>query len=108
MKFVNLTPHTMNLANQDNKETVTAVPPSGSVARCRTISTPVSTVNGISVVRTTYGAVEGLPAPETDTLYIVSALVRMAVPNRTDVASPGDPARDDQGNVTGCRNLVIN
>lgn len=71
------------------------IPPSGSVARCAATSTPA-------------GAVEGLPDPSTGILFIVSALVRSAVPARADVASPGDLVRDAAGAVIGCRNLVVN
>ena len=46
--------------------------------------------------RTTFGAVEGLPAPETDTIYLVSALVggRPEVADREDVFVPGTGPKD--------------
>jgi len=59
-------------------------------------------------VTTSYGRVEGLPEPETGVLYLVSAVVRAAVPGRADVASPGDLVRDGEGNVIGCRHLILN
>jgi len=62
----------------------------------------VGTFGGVPLTRTTYGeVVEG-------TLYVVSGLVRAAVPERTDVASPGELVRDALGVVTGCRGLVVN
>ena len=55
-----------------------------------------------------YGAVMGIPEPEPDTLYIVPALVRLALPARKDIASPGDLVRNDKGQVVGAKNLVVN
>lgn len=58
--------------------------------------------------RTSYGAVEGLPEPKAGVIYIVSALVRAAVPGRLDVASPGELVRDAAGAVVGCKGLSVN
>jgi hypothetical protein len=105
MNIVNLTPHSLNLVTANG---VVSVPPSGTVARCATTSTPAGEVEGVPLVRTVYGEVAGLPDPADGTLFVVSALVRSAVPGRNDVASPGDLIRDGSGNVTGCRNLIVN
>lgn len=99
--FINLTPHTVNIVNGPSI-------PSTGIARCSTTSTNVGEHEGITLTCVTYGAVEGLPEPQEGVIYIVSALVRAAVPNRRDVASPGELARDSAGNVIGCRNLVVN
>jgi hypothetical protein len=55
--------------------------------------------------------VEGLPPPERDTILIVSALLAVAVPGRTDVfypgTGPGDGAvRDSQGRVQAVTRLI--
>ena len=65
-------------------------------------------VNGIALSRVTFGEVTGLPDPVEGTLYIVSALVRSALPARTDLASPGDLVRDAAGAVIGCKGLIVN
>lgn len=101
MSIINLTPHTVNVGS-------VAIPPSGTVARCSQTSTPAGEHEGVPLATVAYGTVEGLPPPSPGVLYVVSALVRSAVPGRTDVASPGDLVRDGSGAVTGCRNLVIN
>jgi len=62
----------------------------------------------IDIYRETYGQVEGLPGPEDGTLYIVSALVRLALPERKDLVSPGECVRDSQGRVVSCYSLVSN
>jgi len=100
--FINLTPHAVVIVGGPT------LAPSGSVARCSSISTPAGEHGGVTLSRVVFGAVEGLPDPEPGIVFVVSALIRAAVPNRTDVASPGDLVRDASGAVVGCRNLVIN
>jgi len=58
--------------------------------------------------RTTYGAVEGLPDPAPETLYVVSAVVagRCEGPGMTLVV-PDDLVRDEQGRVVGARGLAF-
>ena len=56
----------------------------------------------------TYGAVTGLPELHPGVLLIVSALVRTALPDRKDLASPVDVIRDEKGVILGCRALEIN
>jgi len=102
MAFVNLTPHAINIAGG------VSILPSGTVARCASVSSEAGTHEGVSLVHADFGAVEGLPGPVAGTIYIVSALVRAASPSRGDVASPGDLLRTPEGVVTGCRNLVVN
>jgi hypothetical protein len=43
---------------------------------------------------TAYGQPEGLPDPESGTLYIVSALLASRVPQREDVVYPGTGPND--------------
>lgn len=104
MNLVNLTPHTINILTEGMVRSI----PSTGIARCATESALIYQVEGIPVNRTTYGKVEGLPEPSEGTVYIVSALVRMAVPTRNDVVSPGDLVRDEKGQPIGCKNLVGN
>ena len=80
MRFVNLTPHDIVL--NDGR-----VFPSEGTARVSSTHTAFDE-NGICSV--SFGEVEGLPAPEEDTIYIVSAMVaaRAAAAGRTDVVSP--------------------
>ena len=110
MNIINLTPHAVTVVN--GGETTTFAP-SGAVARCAAVSTPAGSFtaeNGVEVALTTvtFGEVVGLPDAASDTIYVVSGLVRSAVPTRRDVASPGDPVRDGAGVVIGCRSLILN
>ena len=100
--IINLTPHAIVVVDGGT------IPASGIVARCSSKSEPAGEHSGVALTRVSFGAVEGLPDPEPGVLYIVSGLVRSAVPSRSDVASPGDLVRDAAGAVVGCRNLVVN
>ncbi len=110
MTIINLTPHALNIVTPSGTVTV---PPSGTVARCATASVAAGEHwvwghGAIALHRTTYGEVQNLPEPVEGTLYIVSALVRAAVPGRTDVASPGELVRGPDGQPVGCKGLVVN
>lgn len=102
MQIVNLTQHPIVIVGGPT------VAPSGSVARCATVSVPAGNFGGVPLTKTQYGAVEGLPDPVDGVLYVVSAMVRAAVPDRHDVASPGNQVRDANGAIIGCRSLDVN
>lgn len=101
-KIINLTPHAITIITDGNN---IEIAPSGTVARCKEVTENIGEVNGIPVVRKTFGEIEGLPQPQADTIFIVSALVAQAA-KREDVFSPGDFVRDDQGRILGCKSLV--
>lgn len=106
MKFVNLTPHAIHLIDFNNQ--MTTFPPDGTIARVSMTSKPAHSFNGIDVIKQVPGLVVGLPDATHDVIWIVSAMVRLACPLRPDLVSPGDLVRDDQGNIIGCRNFVMN
>jgi len=86
------------------------IPPSGQVARCATSRVQVDTVtvDGITVPvnQTRFGEVSGLPDPQPDTIFVVSAVVAQAVPHRPDVFIVDDAIRDEQGRIIGARALA--
>ena len=116
--IINLTPHTINVRRDDGS--FVAFQPSGQVARVTVSLAPVdvfdyskalqelSLADGILISSQEFGVVTGLPDPETDTLYLVSALVRTAVPHRFDVLSPGELIRNEAGQPIGCDGLTVN
>lgn len=88
MNIVNLTPHTIVVASSiDN---VIAKYPSVGNARVSTSSTVIDSVNGIDIVTTVYGEVEGLPEPVEGTIYLVSMVVGNipSIRERKDVLCP--------------------
>jgi hypothetical protein len=104
MRIVNLTPHPLNFKLESGERTVQ---PSGTLARCVENAAKAEPLDGIPVVKKTFGVVEGLPEPEAGTSYVVSALAAQAAwaQGRTDVFCPGDPVRDTDGKIIGCRGL---
>lgn len=107
--IINLTPHEVRVypLGYTIEDDCVVLPPSGQVARVTMSTVLVDVAGPIDLVRNTAGTVTGLPEPVEGTLYVVSALVRLAVPHRVDVASPGELIRDTNGQPIGCRGLVI-
>ena len=107
MAIINLTPHIINVVSPTG-EPVANFPPSGTVARVRQERILDGERNGVRYYRTTYGEVQDLPSEVVGTTYVVSALVRGAVPGRLDVVSPGALVRDANGQPVGCEGFDIN
>lgn len=105
MNIVNMTPHPLTLVSDND---TTTIPPSGIVPRVSQTRETVGSVAGVPLCRVTTGEVTDLPDPVDGTLLVVSALVRLALPHRTDLASPGQLVRDNDGNVVGCCSLDVN
>lgn len=102
MTFINLTPHTINIVTDG--ETIN-VPPSGDVARVATNYRVVDNINDVPIYECFYGDLTGLPEANGVDRYIVSGMIKTAVPHRTDVFSPGELVRDENGKPVGCRGL---
>lgn len=106
MIFRNLTTNYVTLLT-DHESFV--VPPSGVVARTTYTTLPVTEQGGdrVQIVRRVSGPVSGLPDPQSGVVLIVHDTVRMACPDRKDLASLGDPERDASGVIVGTKNLVV-
>lgn len=112
MNIINLTPHEItfyekNIADHTMAKLLT-VQPSGQLARVKSKTVIVSLgLPGlpIPVTKTEYGEVEGLPAPEEGTIYIVSAMVAKHCPDRNDVYITNESVRDENGRIVGCCSL---
>ena len=103
--IINLTPHEVTILGGDTPRVIAA---SGQVARVTMTSLPAGTFDGLPLVECRAGEVTGLPVPEEGTIYLTSALVRLAVPGRRDVVSPADFQRDAKGVILGCKALEKN
>jgi hypothetical protein len=105
-RLINLTSHMISLANAAG-EIIATFLPSGVVARCTASSEVVQVLDlGVpfEIRRTTFGAVDGIPPPESWVFYITSTLVAQRA-NRTDVVSPdtGPTAVRRDGQVVAVR-----
>ena len=108
MKLINLTPRDVLIWREG---AVIAHFPSQGLARVTQESqavgriTPDRTTVAIPITAARHGPVEGLPAPELDTAYIVDAQFASVLPGRGDLLVPDDLVRDERGTVIGCQAL---
>lgn len=103
--IVNLTPHAVTFYAQDGKTVLNTIPSSGMARAAQSRST-IGDINGIPVCKTSYGEVEGLPAPQPNTIYIVSVLTAQAAKDRKDLYIVDDTVRDSSGQILGCKALA--
>jgi len=104
MKFVNLTKHSIKdlLSNKEY-----AVPRNSVVVNVSEVIIRES--DGTMITKLVYGDIVGLPAPQEDVMYIVSAVVLNALNgSREDCVAPSRPVRDSKGVVMGCRGFRTN
>ena len=106
MAIINLCKHSVDLSCG------VSIPASGVEARVDSQSVVVDKImiNGtvVEILEVVYGEVINLPEYKKDVFYVVSGMVRAALPNRADLYSPGILVRDTAGVVQGCRGLVRN
>jgi hypothetical protein len=99
LKLINLTPHDINLCG-------TCIFASGYVARVAVTRVNVEIIEicgmFVPIGTDTVGEVTGLPSEQDGVGYIVSLVVRKALPQRKDIYSPADILRDKDGKVIGC------
>ncbi|GIQ64893.1 hypothetical protein PACILC2_34610 [Paenibacillus cisolokensis] len=112
--ITNLTPHEVVIYNAEGTDIIASIPASGVVARVAQTAKPQSPVNGIPVVLTEYGEVDGLPPEQPDVYNIVSIVVAQALAaagvKRTDIlvpdSGPASVVRDPDGKILGVRRLM--
>jgi len=68
----------------------------GEPIRVSCESRKVGVIEGVDIYENVYGEVTGLPEFEEGTYYVVSAMVRQALPHRKDLLSPGQLIRKFQ------------
>jgi hypothetical protein len=82
--------------------------PSGDVAKAPTSRIKGGSHDGIPLTYPCHDVGTGLPDAEDGVLFLTSAQVRLAVPHRMDVASPGQIVTDNQFWVISCSSLDVN
>ena len=103
MKFINLTPHDLNVKNTSGE--MVLIPKSGRTARLLVSRTPQAHIGGFATAAPVFGEIEGLPPHEDGTTFVVSALVAERA-GRDDVVAPGELLRDEAGIVIGCNGFT--
>ncbi len=104
IKIVNLTPHELSFVVGDNE---TRIPTSGIIARVSEKIEIVGNVNGIPIIKKTFGEVEGLPPAVKDTVFVVSLLTAQAASERKDVFVVGETIRNEKGQVVAAKSLAV-
>jgi len=115
MEIKNFTPHAINYIAPCGEQVTFS---SSGVARVSAISESAGSYGldghvsetGQTIVRLisqSFGKVEGLPDEESGVRYIVSRLVKSALPEREDLIVPADLIRDASGQITGCRAFEV-
>ena len=107
MIVVNMTPHPVNICDADGN-IVRTYPKGESTIRLAAETVSAGTLlDGTPLTRTEFGDAEGLPEWSIGTYYIVSQLVKSALPERDDLLVPAEVVRDSAGNIVGCKSLGV-
>lgn len=101
MTIKNYTPHPVHIIGSNGTTTI----PNSGLIRLKATTVADESIDGIPTSRTVFGEPEGLPAYQEGTFYIVSQLVKSALPERADLLVPAEVVRDEAGNIIGCRSL---
>ena len=104
--FVNLTPHQINVFN--NEGTQIAAFGSNGTARCSTSTESDGEIGGIPFTKTQMGEVRGLPEPQKGVFIIVSKIICAACPDRNDLVIVDQTVRNDKRQIVGCKSFSIN
>lgn len=112
MRFINLTPHTLNV-KASSGDFVTILPDADGPARVIYDQLPPEQIrvgNFDSFEVTVAGSpreIVNLPDPQPNIIFIVAKAVADAAPrHRGDLMSPGRLIRDADGKVVGCDGLT--
>lgn len=103
MNLINLTPHTLNIYDEDEQH-ITTIEPSGTVARAIPHAEITDRIEGIPIFETMFVDSVDLPPAEDGTFYIVSRVLKIARPDRKDLLTPGQ-IRQRAGGITGTLGL---
>lgn len=99
----NYTPHPINICN--NQGEIVKTFKSEGLIRLKSETVKDGEINDISISKTVFGQPEGLPSFQEGIYYIVSQLVKNALPDRKDLLVPAEVLRDDSGKIIGCQSL---
>ena len=106
MNIINCTPHAVTVVDAEGK-ILRIIESNGSPIRLASSTVPAGEFDGVPLTRTEFGEPVNLPAPQEGTVYIVSQLVKNAIPGRSDLVVPAEVLRDDKGQIIGCRSLGL-
>lgn len=116
-KLVNLTPHDVNIYREEDldeyhrvkfgRRPYCVIPPAAQpTARIVTQERPVDPLNmgdvDIPLNEKVMSHIQNLPAPVDGTFYIVSTIMALYAPHRSDLLAPTGNVRSRNGVIVGC------
>jgi len=109
MKFLNYTPHQINLLDVADGPIATYESECGmeNLPRVEQSVEKVDTIDGINITRNTYGNVENLPEKVEGTMLIVSMMTMTAATDRDDLCYPNELVRNEKGHIIGCKSFAV-
>lgn len=105
MTVINKTPHAVHIIDESGHVVRTYEKGESQIRLAVKTVQDVPLLDGTPTSRTNFGEPEGLPNFKKGTFYIVSQLVKNALPDRKDLLVPAEVVRDDNGNIIGCKSL---
>ena len=106
MTIINKTPHPINIVDTDNS-ILKIFKPDNLILRLSVSTEDAGYIDGIKLTKTVFGEPIGLPEYKHGVFYIVSQIVKSALPYRTDLLVPAEVVRDINGNIVGCKSLGV-
>ncbi|NCD41662.1 MAG: hypothetical protein EOL88_06165 [Bacteroidia bacterium] len=104
-RVINMTPHDINVLD-DHGEIIRTYKVSGKQIRLASdLVKDVPLEDGTPTVKTIFGDPEGLPEFQEGVFFIVSQMIKNALPSRTDLLVPAEVVRDGAGAIIGCKSL---
>ena len=105
MKIYNKTPHAVHIVDEKGQVVRTYEKGDSQIRLAVKTVQDAPLADGTPTSRTNFGEPEGLPDFQEGTFFIVSQLVKSALPERTDLLVPAEVVRDEKGNIIGCKSL---
>ena len=98
-----MTPHAINLMTEGDgiMECIETIEPSGESIRLDEEIEEIGDINGFPLFFYQFSSAH-LPDEIDDTIYVVSAMVANAYPERTDFVMVAKTVRDENGRIIGC------
>lgn len=101
-RIINLTPHAVTVSGPRGS----LVLPSEGAARVADRATPSGGIGVVDVVEVSFGEVQGLPEPREGVVLLVSRVLALARPSRSDLVFPFGEIRDDNGAIVAVSALA--
>jgi hypothetical protein len=105
-KIINKVPHPVYILDEEGR-VMKHFSKSNGMIRLAQETKQIGIIGGVPITQTLFGKPEKLPDYKKNVYYIVSNLVKTALPDRTDLLTPSNVIRDEEGAIIGCRSLDI-